>query len=135
MPINKQLWSSSYAVFSAGMGMLALGAVFWFVDVRGRSAWGAPFTAMGRNAITIFVLSGVVSRLLGILPSPWPLAAEGAPSATLKTALVDVAGAIVRAIPPLDSPQNRSLAYAILFLLAFILLAGLMHRRRIYLKV
>ena len=36
MPINKQIWTPSFTVFTAGMGMLGLGAVFYVADVRGR---------------------------------------------------------------------------------------------------
>ena len=36
MPINKKIWSPSFVVFTAGLAMLGLGAIFWLVDVRGR---------------------------------------------------------------------------------------------------
>ena len=40
MPINKNIWTPSFTVFTAGMALLCLGTVFYFVDVLGRRALG-----------------------------------------------------------------------------------------------
>ena len=34
-PINKNLWTSSFVMFTGGFAMLALAACYWWVDVRG----------------------------------------------------------------------------------------------------
>src|SRR5216684_3874273 len=49
-PINKNLWTSSFALFTGGFAMLALAACYWVVDVRGSRAWTAPFLVFGMNA-------------------------------------------------------------------------------------
>src|SRR5439155_17788183 len=63
MPINKQIWTPSFVVFCAGMGMVCLGVVFWIVDVVGYRRWALPFVIFGMNAIAAFVAAGIVTRL------------------------------------------------------------------------
>ena len=63
-PINKSLWTSSYALFSAGMASVALGTIIWLVDVQKRSAWAKPFLAFGLNPMLAFVGSGLVARTI-----------------------------------------------------------------------
>ncbi|MEG4212801.1 heparan-alpha-glucosaminide N-acetyltransferase domain-containing protein [Microcoleus sp. S13_B4] len=62
-PINKQLWTSSYVVFTAGWALLLLAACYETIEVRGWK-WGKPFEIMGVNAIFLFVASGIVARIL-----------------------------------------------------------------------
>ncbi len=62
IPINKQLWTPSYALFMAGLGGLFLAACYWLMDVRGWRRWFAPFVMLGMNPLIIFWLSGVLVR-------------------------------------------------------------------------
>ncbi|MEG4394557.1 heparan-alpha-glucosaminide N-acetyltransferase domain-containing protein [Microcoleus sp. BROC3] len=62
-PINKQLWTSSYVVLTAGWALLLLAACYETIEVRGWK-WGRPFEIMGLNAIFLFVASGIVARIL-----------------------------------------------------------------------
>ena len=63
-PINKKLWTSSYVVFTAGWALLLLAACYEFIEVRQRQRWGKPFEMMGLNAISIFVASVLLIKLL-----------------------------------------------------------------------
>jgi predicted acyltransferase len=63
-PINKNLWTSSYALFTAGAAALALALCVWLIDVRGWRGWIGPFVVFGVNPIVAFVGSAMVSRLL-----------------------------------------------------------------------
>jgi predicted acyltransferase len=58
-PINKNLWSSSYVVFTAGAASLMLALWMWKLPAR-------PFSVFGVNALVAFVGSGMMARLLGI---------------------------------------------------------------------
>ncbi|HLO48898.1 MAG TPA: DUF5009 domain-containing protein [Kamptonema sp.] len=62
-PINKQLWTSSYVLFTAGWALLLLAVCYETIEVR-RWQWGRPFEVMGLNAIFVFVASGLVARIL-----------------------------------------------------------------------
>src|SRR5881397_3012939 len=63
-PINKALWSSSYAVFTAGAALVALAACYWLVEIRGSRWWTPPFVVLGVNALAVFFLSTLLSLLL-----------------------------------------------------------------------
>jgi predicted acyltransferase len=66
-PLNKQLWTSSYVVFTAGGSLLVLALSYEIMEVR-RWTWvGWPFQVMGVNAITLFFASGLVARLLNVI--------------------------------------------------------------------
>ncbi len=66
-PINKQLWTSSYVIFTAGGSLVLLGLCYEIMEVRRWSWVGWPFQVMGVNAITLFFASGIVARLLSVV--------------------------------------------------------------------
>jgi predicted acyltransferase len=63
-PINKNLWTSSYVLFTGGLAAYLLGLFYWLADVRGHRAWTGPLVVYGRNAIFVFVASGLVAKTL-----------------------------------------------------------------------
>ncbi|MBA4149636.1 MAG: DUF1624 domain-containing protein [Verrucomicrobia bacterium] len=63
LPINKPLWTSSYAVFMAGLAMVVFGVCYWLVDRQKYQTVAKPFAIYGMNAITVFVLAGLLGRL------------------------------------------------------------------------
>jgi predicted acyltransferase len=65
MPINKNLWTVPFALFMAGVSQLIFAACYWLLDVIGVRRFTQPFAIYGRNAITVYVLSGVIEDLLG----------------------------------------------------------------------
>ena len=72
-PINKNLWTSSYSVFMAGLALVVFACCYWLIDIKGWKQWCRPFAIYGSNAIAVYVMAGLVSRLLGILGWRTPL--------------------------------------------------------------
>jgi predicted acyltransferase len=66
-PINKNLWSSSYVLWTAGMAMATLALMMWVMDGLGRTRWARPFEQYGKNALALFVLSGLFARALQLI--------------------------------------------------------------------
>jgi predicted acyltransferase len=124
-PINKALWTSSYAVFTGGLAFCALALCHWFFDLRGYKKLAHPFAVYGVNAITVFVLSGVLARLLGGVIH-WQ-GEEG-----LVTLQSWIYGELLASWL---SPLNASLAYALLWVLGWYAVLAWMHRRGIAIKV
>jgi predicted acyltransferase len=62
-PINKNLWTSTFVLFTGGFAMLALAVCYWLVDVRGWKSWAAPFLVFGMNAILAYALAALVSEI------------------------------------------------------------------------
>lgn len=58
-PINKLIWTSSYAMFAAGWSVLLLALFYFVIDVKGYQKWAFPFVVIGLNPITIYVLQSV----------------------------------------------------------------------------
>lgn len=128
-PINKSLWTSSYALFSGGVATLALALLHRRLD-DGRSTPGLdrvsePFVALGRNALLLFVLSGLVAKSLLLLK----VAAPDGSSTSLQHWLY------VTAFAPLAAPKLASLCYAVANLAALYALLAWLHRRRWYWSV
>ena len=59
IPLNKNLWSTSFVLFSAGGGLVGLSFCYILVDVY--KVWtGAPFLYLGMNSILIYVGSDIL---------------------------------------------------------------------------
>jgi predicted acyltransferase len=65
-PINKNLWTSSYVLFTAGAALICLAAFYWISDIRHHHGrWATPSLILGTNAITAYVLSQLIGGWLG----------------------------------------------------------------------
>jgi len=60
-PINKNLWTSSYVLFTAGFAMVCLALCYWTIDIKLYPGWWTkPFVILGSNAIAAYVISEVL---------------------------------------------------------------------------
>ena len=124
-PINKNLWTSSYTVFTAGTAGLVLAAFYWSIDLRGWRRWARPFTVYGMNAIAVFVGSGLlVKTLLRIRIPTGPDEATSAYAWLYRTLFVPWAGDL-----------NGSLCFALGNVLLWLMVAWFLDRRSIYIKI
>jgi predicted acyltransferase len=123
-PINKNLWTSSFVVFTAGAAWLVLAVMYWIIDVRGHRRWTRPMVAFGVNAISVYVLAGMVARLL--IHTQVGVGEDAVP---LKQWLFDTFFA------PWAPPHLASLAFAIVFVMIMRALVELLYQRRIFIKV
>ena len=123
-PINKNLWTSSYVAFTAGVACLTLGAIIWLIDARQWAGWTKPFVAFGINPITAYVgaeLSAVLFdstiklRVAGRLQSLHQLTYDG----------------LARWLPP----AVASLGYSLLFVALWYFVLRVLHRRGIIFKI
>ena len=119
-PINKNLWTSSYVVFTGGMALLLFGLFYWIMDVRDRRRWATPFVVFGVNAIAAYFLSGLFAQVLGLVRVG---------DASLKRWIYETLFA------SWAGPLNGSLAFALAFVLLWLALMWPLYRREIYIKV
>lgn len=60
-PINKNLWTSSFVLLSAGQSLLFLALLYWITEVkRWRGGWTVPILVFGMNAIAGFVADSLI---------------------------------------------------------------------------
>ena len=124
-PINKNLWTSSYAVFTAAAASLLLAAFYWIIDVKGWKRWTTPLVILGVNAITLFVVSGLLVKTLNLIRVAGP---DGRDISVSRWAYLNW-------FVPLADPKNASLLYACANLVVLFALLAWMYRQRIVLKV
>jgi predicted acyltransferase len=124
LPINKSIWTSSYSVFMAGLAMICFGVYFWLVDVKGCRTLVKPFAIYGMNAIAVFVLSGVLGRILNAVQ----IASSPDKSVGLKTFLYE------KFFAPLASARNASLLWAVMWVLLLYVVAWAMYRKKWFVK-
>jgi predicted acyltransferase len=124
-PINKNLWTSSYVVFTAGMACVTLATCMWLIDWRNIRWWTKPFVIYGMNPIVAFVGSGVLARCIYTL---WKVDYNGKPT--------PVETVIYKSVfEPWLEPRNASLAMAFATVLFWFAILAWMYRRKIFLKV
>jgi len=126
-PINKNLWTSSYVLLTSGMAAVALGACHWLLDGRDRATHDAvrPLVVLGRNALTLFVVSGLLVKTLVWIK----LAGPDGSTVSLYAWLYQ------QAFAPWAAPKNASLFFALTALLVLYALLEVMYRRRWFLRV
>lgn len=124
-PLNKNLWTSSFALFSAGLAAQVLALFHWAIDVRRWRAWARGLAAFGRNPLAAYFLSVGFDSVL----TRWTVAHGG----SLK-------GVIYRAtfaswLRPCCSAEAASLGYALAYVVLWGIMLGEMYRRRIFIGV
>jgi predicted acyltransferase len=115
LPINKKLWTSSFALFMAGLDGLLFALTAWLVDIRGWTRAVRPFVIFGMNAITVYMAAELLDITLDALH--------------VRRGLYEAVFA------PLASPVNASLLYALAYTGLMYLLAWSLYRRGRFLSV
>ncbi|HSL69404.1 MAG TPA: DUF5009 domain-containing protein, partial [Longimicrobiales bacterium] len=124
-PINKNLWTSSYVIFTAGMACHVLAMCYYLVDVKGQRWWTKPFVIFGMNAIAAFFLSGIGARVLGLVK----VAGANGQSVSLKSWIFDALYASWL------TPVSASLAFAVTYVLFWLGVMAILYRKRIFIKL
>jgi predicted acyltransferase len=124
-PINKNLWTSSFAVFSAGAAAQVLAVCHSVVDAHGWRKWSRPLVAYGRNPLAAYFLSVGADSIL----TRW-LAADGS---SVKS--VVYRGAFASWLRPTVSAEAASLTYAIAYVVVWGVILGAMYRRRLFIGI
>jgi predicted acyltransferase len=123
-PINKNLWTSSYVCFTAGIAMVLLSVIYYFLDIRGYRKGVQPFIYFGSNAITIYVASEAIAKAFYLITFE-----QNYKSIDLKSLIFSKFNV------PWLGPYNASLLLALIWVLIFWVVAREMYRRKIFIKV
>jgi len=122
-PLNKRLWTSSFVLVTAGISLIALGLLRWWLDGhsdRGRTL--VPFRIFGINALAAYVFSDFVAAVLS--------------TARLPHTDVTFRRWLFQPVPTLiPNRYIAGLVCAIVYIGICFLPVWLLYRRRIYLKV
>ena len=64
MPINKQLWTSSYVMFTAGIATLFISIMIYIIDIKKYRSVAKGLAVLGSNSIFLFIISGIWTKIL-----------------------------------------------------------------------
>ncbi len=121
-PLNKRLWTSSYVLYAAGIGLALFVLLRWLVDrkrVLKKSL--EPVLAFGMNALTAYVFSEVLAVVLDSIRLP---------------AYGTVHAFLYQFIPaPFGSAGYRSLIWSILFVVVCWIPVFYLRRRGVVVKL
>jgi len=124
LPINKQLWTSSYVLYTGGIGVTILAGMIWLIDVKRVNWWTKPFVIFGSNAIFIYALSSLWAKILLKISFELDGKMTSGYSYLYKTIFQPLAGNI-----------NGSLFFALFHVLIFLLILTWMYRKNIFIKI
>lgn len=126
-PINKPLWTSSYVLFTAGLGTLFLAVLIFIIDYKKYAVWSKPFVHFGSNPLFIFVFSGLYAKTISYLIK---IPVEGNLD---KISLYKYL--FVKGFAPIFGNMNGSLLFAISHIIMFWLLCYVLYKKKIFIKI
>ena len=121
-PINKALWTSPYVLYTAGLGMLVFGLIYYLVDVLKFQKWGTFFIIFGTNAIFAYTLASAWAKTMQAV-------IVGGEKLTLYSWLYQ------KVFAPLAGNMNGSLLFAITQVLLVWVITLILYRKKIFIKL
>jgi predicted acyltransferase len=120
--INKNLWTSSYVLLTAGLAAHLLALCYYVIDIKGHRAWSQPFIIFGSNAIAAYVLSSLGALTLDLIKA-------GDDGASLKTYIF--AKLFLSWLAPIDA----SFLFALSYVLLWLAIMAVFYSKRIFIKL
>lgn len=119
-PINKNIWTSSFVLLTSGWAALFLAASMLIVDILGYTKWTTMGRVFGANAITAYVLAGMLTV---VFYTGW-FGMEG---------LNDL---FMSGMNGIGVPAKlASLIYAVIYTMIIYIPVYILYQRRIFIKV
>jgi predicted acyltransferase len=123
MPLGKKLWTSPFAIATAGISLTVFSLLYYFVDIKGERSGTTPFLGLGRNSIAVYMVSNFVD--IGLNWHFWPNSAQ--------TNLRD--WIYVHAYHSWLPACPASLLYALVMIAFYMLLFWPLYRKRIFVRI
>lgn len=120
-PINKNIWTSTYVLYTSGLASMTWAVLIWIMDIKGYQRWAHFGVVFGMNAITAYVLSYIFQ-----IPFTWFPVKNGETLQTLyMKGLID-AGMM---------PELASMIWAVLFTTLCFIPVWWLYKKKIFLKI
>lgn len=120
-PINKALWTSSFVLVTAGWANVVLALIYYLTDIK-KLQFGSIFRYAGANAIVVYFLSSFITKLF------YMIKVDGETS---------LHGWLFKTIYVQDflSMELSSMLYGLSVVTFYCLLAYVLYKRKIFIKV
>jgi len=130
-PISKKIWTSSFVIYTTGLAILVLSVLLYAVELRGhRGWWSRFFDVFGKNALFIFMISGILPRIYGLCHIPNGIDANGNPRYMGLTQWM-----YGHVFAPAFGAMNGSLFYAVFNIILLWALCYWLDKKKIYIRV
>jgi predicted acyltransferase len=128
-PINKKLWTVSYVFQTIGIDLLVLSVIIFIIDHLGAKRWTAFFEIFGKNTLFVYILSEVFVILMYWIPNGayWPVPGKIQPESILSW--------IYNNIFRMAGDYTGSFLFGVWVMLMCWLVAYILHRNKVYIKV
>jgi predicted acyltransferase len=123
-PINKPLWTSSYVLYTAGIAMAVLAIIYWLADVIKFQKWGLFFIVFGTNALFSYFMAGIWTRLMLLIKI-----SSGEVKMSMYTWFYE------KVCVPVAGNLNGSLLFAIIQMLLIWLIALILYRKKVMIRL
>ncbi|MBK7479914.1 MAG: DUF5009 domain-containing protein [Bacteroidales bacterium] len=123
-PINKPLWTSSYVLYSGGIAMMVLSLLYWLADVAKIRKWGTFFLVFGTNALFSYFLSGIWAKTMQYIKI-----GEGDREISMYAWFYE------KICVPVAGNLNGSLMFAIIQMLLIWLVAYILYRKKVMIRL
>lgn len=131
-PINKKIWTSSYVLYTTGLAMITLGMFIYLLEFKeAKGKWSHFFDVFGKNPLFIFVLSGFLPRVLALLR--WTDHANDKGENVYTSTLPWFYEHVCKNLN--SDLRVGSFVYALCFITFMFLLAYILDKKKIYIKV
>lgn len=131
-PINKKIWTSSYVLYTTGLATMTIGILIYLIEFKEmRGGWSRFFDVFGKNPLFIFVLSGFLPRVVGLLR--WVDHADD----NGKPVFISAFSWFYKYVcePVSADPRIGSLLYALATITMYWFIAWWLDKKKIYVKV
>lgn len=125
-PLNKNLWSSSFVLVTAGLGNMLLAFFYYFIDLRKHTGWTKPFIVYGMNSILAYAIAETLDTFTGYIQLPAPNGRKTGLLGYLYIHLFE---------PAFSSPFNSSMVWSVCYSFLFMPLLWYFYKKKIFLKV
>jgi predicted acyltransferase len=123
-PINQGLWTSSLVLFMGGMALVFVATCYYIVDTKKVTWWTVPCLIFGVNSLAVWVFSQLGMKTFMAINITGP---DGTAVSLWKAGGDRFAYYL--------GPMNGSLAFAILYVLFWLGVMGILYQRRIFIKL
>lgn len=120
-PINKNIWTSSYVLYTSGIASMTFAVLVWIIDIKEKKKWANFSVVFGMNAITTYVLSYILQ-----IPFTNISIEHGNNFQSIYMNGLINAGML---------PELASLIWAILFTALCFIPVWILYRKKIFLKI
>lgn len=125
LPINKNLWTSSYVLLTVGLALIVYSILYYLVEILNYKNIFKPFIVFGMNAITVYVLSIVVAKLINL---PKFISNDGNSYHVKALFYKEI-------LAPIFGNYNASIVYAFLYMSVWCGLMWILYHKKIFIKI